>query len=234
MPNIIAHWPAPKHINALTTSIESNNLSLTVGDAERDVHANRQALYTQLGFTSEPAWLTQTHSNHCVVVEDDSNRTADAAITRLATQPLVILTADCLPILLCNTAGTEIAAIHAGWRGLLHGIVQQTLATLHAPANTLLAWIGPAICQACYETSPDVKQQFIDRYPFAAQAFNGRFANLPLLADLMLRSQNVSAVYHANVCTYEQNTTCYSYRRTAQTGRMGSFIWFNNTKDRAL
>ena len=209
----------------------SNNLGLHVGDKEENVLANRRALRATLALPGEPAWLTQTHSTRCVVVERDQERTADAAITRQQNQPLVIMTADCLPILLCNTGGTEIAAIHAGWRGLLNGIVQHTLEQMHASPETLMAWIGPAICQACYEVGGDIKEQFTGRYPFTAGAFQGRLANLPLMADLVLRSRGVTAVYHADVCTFEQNTTCYSYRRESQTGRMGTLIWFNDVKD---
>ncbi len=209
----------------------SNNLGLHVGDEETNVLANRRALRESLALPGEPAWLMQTHSTCCVVIENDKERTADAAITRQKNQPLVIMTADCLPILLCNTAGTEIAAIHAGWRGLLNGIVQHTLEKMHAPPETLLAWIGPAICQACYEVGKEVKEQFTGRYPFTASAFDGRLANLPLMADLVLRSQGVTAVYHSDICTFEQNTTCYSYRRESQTGRMGTLIWFNDFKD---
>lgn len=240
MPDLIANWPAPPNICALTTSRVTgaslapytyNNLALHVGDHADHVQCNRDALVKKLNLPREPAWLEQTHTNHCVVVEDDPLRAADAAITRSISHPLAIMTADCLPILLCDRAGTEIAAIHAGWRGLLNGIVENTLSKMHAAPETLLAWIGPAICQRCYETGSDVRDAYIKRYPFTAEAFHHRasriHADLPSLAELILQASGVLAVYQSAACTFELENKFYSYRRAAQTGRMATLIWFN-------
>ena len=247
MSNFIANWPAPASISALTTTrlggfsqppFDSNNFGLHVGDDENSVCQNRLRLKESLLLPNEPAWLEQTHSSDCVVVEDDSNRVADAAITRSKTTPLVIMTADCLPVLLCDRNGTEVAAIHSGWRGLANGIVENTLAKMHSAPESLMAWIGPAICGTCYEIGEEVRQAYISRYPFTANTFRQQgtslFANLPQMAELILNAQGVQAVYQSGACTFELTNTFYSYRSKAKTGRMASLIWFGNTTGREI
>jgi polyphenol oxidase len=240
LPHLIANWPAPPNVSALTTTrlngaslapFDKNNLGLHVGDNPVHVEQNRQHLVQSLCLPNPPAWLEQTHSNHCVMVEEDSGRIADAAISRSYSHPLAIMTADCLPILLCNQAGTEIAAIHAGWRGLLNGIVENTINKMHASVDTLLAWIGPAICHKCYQTGLEVQEAYLTRYPFTTRAFYTEqskwHANLPLLAELILKHAGISSVYQSNACTFEQENRFYSYRKHAQTGRIATLIWFN-------
>ncbi|KTD22828.1 Laccase domain protein yfiH [Legionella lansingensis] len=242
MTKLHANWPSPSNVKAFTTlrhsgfskiPFDSNNLAAHVGDNPDAVSLNRQQLRKELGTTQEPAWLEQIHSNVCVVTEEDNNRVADAAITRTARQPLAILTADCLPILLCNQEGNEIAAIHAGWRGLVNGIVENTLARIKSAPDKLMAWIGPAICQSCYETGPEVLESYQKRYPFATQEFRpiGEkwHANLAKLAERILNYSGVTAVYQSNSCTFEQKNDFYSYRRESQTGRMATLIWFTET-----
>lgn len=237
----LANWPAPEHITALSTTrisgfslspYDSNNLGLRIGDQEHHVLQNRQQLVEKLQLPGAPQWLRQTHSTHCVLVEEDANRDADASVTRSHKHPLVILTADCLPIMLCNIQGTEIAAIHAGWRGLVNGIVENTLGKMHSKASDLLAWIGPAICQKCYEVGDEVYQTFTGKYALSQEAFtpvHGKWlANLPKIAEMVLNSQGITAVYQSELCTYESENELYSYRRTPQTGRIGTLIWFNN------
>lgn len=236
-----ANWSAPKNVFALSTtrhsgysqgSYESNNMGLGIGDNDQDVQKNRQQLVEMLHLPGEPQWLKQTHSTHCVIVEEDSNRNADAAISRSKIFPLVILTADCLPIMLCNTQGDEIGAIHAGWKGLAHGIIEQTLTKMKSPTSDILAWIGPSICQKCYEVGDEVYQTFTNRYPLSKQAFirvNYKWlADLPLIAELVLVSQGVKSVYQSQLCTFELKNELYSYRRTSQTGRIATLIWFND------
>jgi YfiH family protein len=232
-----ANWPAPTHIKAFATTrmsgsslapFDHNNLALHVDDDPAKVLYNRQVLMQTCHFQQEPAWLNQTHSAQCVVVEEDQDREADAAITRLKEQPLVILTADCLPILLCNRSGDEIAAIHAGWRGLYAGIIEHTLAKLQNPASELLAWVGPAICQNCYEVGDDVYLPFTSKYPFTQSAFRAVkdkwLCNLTAMAEMILNAHGLFSVYHAHLCTFELKNEFYSYRRSAKTGRIGSFI----------
>ena len=239
MPNLIANWPAPANIGALTTTrlqgnslaaFASNNLGLHVGDDETLVLANRQQLSQSLGLSNEPAWLEQIHSNCCVVVEDDRNRVADAAVTRSPNHPLVIMTADCLPILLCDNQGSEIAAIHCGWRGLANGIIENTLATMKSKPENIIAWLGPAICPQCFEVGEDVRQSYIGRYPYTAATFIEQgprlFANLAAMAELILYDHGINAVYQSKACTFELKNKFYSYRREAKTGRMATLIWF--------
>lgn len=238
--NLIADWPAPASIRAITTRRRSggfseapydrNNLGLHVGDNPNHVLRNRGELITSLQLPGEPAWLDQTHSTTCVVIEETHNRRADAAITRDKRQVLAIMTADCLPILLCNREGTEIAAIHAGWRGLVNGIVEQTVETMHSQPKDLMAWIGPGICASCYEVGDDMREQFQNRYDFSLPAFQKKdskwLADLPSLAALILENVSIPSIYKSNICTFEQKNDFYSYRREAQTGRMATLIWF--------
>lgn len=241
MKNKLANWPAPKNISALSTTrfsgfspapFDSNNLGLNTGDNEQHVLRNRQQLKNYLQLPGEPQWLQQTHSTDCVLVENDSNRVADAAITRSLKHPLVILTADCLPITLCNRQGTEIAAIHAGWRGLVHGIIENTLLKMHSEPSDILAWIGPAICHQCYEVGDEVYQNFTKKYPVSKKAFQPQqgkwLANLAQIAELVMNKQGIDAVYHSKLCTFESEIDFYSYRKTSQTGRIGTLIWFND------
>lgn len=237
-----AQWPAPAAVRALTTLRDkghslspyaSNNLAMHVGDQEKAVWLNRQDLRTKLPpFLNLPAWLNQTHSTDAVIVEEDLKRDADAAITRSLHQPLAILTADCLPIFLCNQSGDEIALIHAGWRGLLNGIIENTLLKMKSNPKTVLAWIGPAICQKCFVVGESLYEQFKARYPFSARAFckenESWTADLPQLATLVLQAQGLSAIYASGLCTFERSDLFYSYRRASKTGRIAHLIWLQN------
>lgn len=237
-----ANWSAPTNITALTTTriggfsqapYDSNNLALHVGDRDEDVQKNRQQLSELLKLPKEPVWLDQTHTNLCVVAEDETNRNADAAVTRSIDKPLVILTADCLPITLCNQQGTEIAAIHAGWRGLYNGIIENTLNKMRSSSTDLLAWIGPAISQEHYEVGEEVYHSFTTKYAASSVAFKPTtekkwLANLPLIAECVLRSLGIQAVSQSNLCTFKLKNEFYSYRRQSQTGRIATLIWFND------
>ena len=248
MHNLIAHWPAPPQIRALSTSrmggsslapYHENNLALHVGDNHEHVLANREQLVHDLNLPKQPEWLNQTHSTHCIHVEQDPVREGDAAITRDKSRVLAIMTADCLPILLCNRQGTEIAAIHAGWRGLLNGVIDNTLNKMISPRSDIMAWIGPGICQNCYEVGEEVLRAFIAHSPDAQKRFKPSsnnttskakwLANLPLLAEDRLNMLDISAVYQSKACTFEQDQTFYSYRRSAQTGRIATLIWFTQS-----
>jgi YfiH family protein len=241
--HLLANWPAPKGIHAGTTTrmgghslppYNNNNFGYHVGDNEQHVTANRCSLVKALQLTNEPIWLEQTHSNHCIVAENDSNRSADASVTRDKNLALMIMTADCLPLILCNQNGTEIAAIHAGWRGLANGIVENTLANMHSSPETLMAWIGPAICQKCYPVGQEMQDTYMSRYPYTKTTFHYQgsncYANLPKIAELILNQQGITHVFQSGACTFELQDTFYSYRREAQTGRMATFISFHQDK----
>lgn len=239
MPYLLANWKAPSHIGALTTTrragfsmgpYASNNIGLHVEDNPVHVQANRDKLVDALQLPQEPYWLEQVHGNECLLAEEASTCRADAIITKCHDRPLAIMTADCLPILLCNDKGTEIGAIHAGWRGLANGIVENTIHKMTSHAHEVLAWIGPGICQACFEIGEDVRDAFLLRYAFTESAFirqNTRWsADLPKLAELILNHAGVGRVSQSSCCTYELEEQFYSYRREKKTGRMATLIWF--------
>tara|TARA_Y100001968_G_C19443106_1_gene763683 strand:+ start:1534 stop:2280 length:747 start_codon:yes stop_codon:yes gene_type:complete len=241
--HIPANWPAPANISALTTSclgghshppFLSNNLALHVGDEAKHVEANRQQLINYFNLPTTPIWLEQTHSTICIDTEVDFQRCADASITRDTNKVLAIMTADCLPILLCDKQGLEIAAIHAGWRGLLDGVIEQTLSKMQSLNQNILAWIGPAICGNCFEVGSEVYQLFARKNLIlddidSLQSATKRYLNLPGIAQKILNNHGVLQTFNANICTFEQSHHFYSYRRQAQTGRMTSLIWFNHT-----
>ncbi len=211
-----ASWPAQKHIRALTVTYPEDF----------------DGIKEDLNLPAEPIWLKQIHTNICIDTEKESVREADAAYTRSKAHPLVIKTADCLPILLCNQAGTEIAAIHGGWRGLLNGIIESTLAKFKACPSEIMAWTGPAICKNCFEVGSEVPEAFIEKYPYTEQAFRpgekpGKyFGSLVEIATLILNNEMVTDLYHSNACTFEEENKYYSYRRGKQTGRIATLIWF--------
>jgi len=236
-------WQTPENIMAVTTTriggissspYASNNIALHVGDDATAVNANRQSLSALLHLPGEPAWLEQTHSSRCIVIEEEASRSADAAITRTQDTPLAIMTADCLPILLCDKNGTEIAAIHAGWRGLVNGIVENTLIKLQQPMANYYAWIGPAICQNCYNVGDEVIDACMSRYSFAnlsiATIAGKMHVNLPKLAELILYAYGIRTITQSNICTFEAADQFYSYRRDGKTGRMVSLIWFKGSQ----
>lgn len=240
MQNLIANWEAPENIKAITTTkfggfslgpYATNNLGLHVNDNDEHVIKNRNSLKNHLNLPDEPFWLEQTHTNICTrVINQNSNRFADAAITQDKKIPLAILTADCVPIVICNQQSNEIAAIHAGWKGLASGIIENTINQFSQDPQNYIAWIGPAICQKCYATGKDVYQKFIDKYPYLEPAFKTQntqiYADLPKIAKLILSNLGISHVSLSNACTYEESDKYYSYRQNAKTGRIATLIWF--------
>ena len=237
--NIMANWDAITNVTAFTTtrfggySIEpfsQNNLGLHVGDLEQAVLMNRKNTAHKFMLPNEPQWLEQIHSNQCIRIEDSTVRIADGVTTNMAKCVLVIMTADCLPILLCNRSGTEIAAVHAGWRGLVDGIIANTVNMMFDSPNNLVAWIGPAICVQCFEIGIEVRDLYLKKYNFLEQYFvlhdNQWFANLIDIAVCLLKQCGITVVYKSNICTFEQQNF-FSYRRDGVTGRMGTFIWLN-------
>lgn len=239
MSDIRPHWPCPENIKALTTTrlngysqgpFREQNLAYHVHDESDQVLANRKALHSRLELPAEPEWLNQTHTNICVHVDKNSSRDADAAVTQSKSKVLAILTADCVPILLTHKNGTEIAAIHAGWRGLANGVIENTINLLNGPASAYIAWIGPSICRACYAIGSEVKSAFEVYAQENPQIFLHKgektFADLPGISQLILKNQGIFAVYLSSMCTFEHESLLYSYRRAPETGRMASLIWF--------
>lgn len=235
------NWSAPSRIRACCTTrlggvsaapFDSLNLALHVGDDPAQVAQNRKLLREQLELPAEPCWINQTHGTRTVTLERDASRDADAAVTRVPGSVAVVMTADCLPILLCNQAGSEVGAVHAGWRGLQAGVVQSALATMNSSAHQLMAWIGPGISQACFEVGDEVRTAFIDTMPHAKSFFSasrqGHWqCDLAGLAEQVLKAQGVAEVYRDSYCSYRDSDSFFSYRRSATTGRMACLIWIN-------
>lgn len=232
-------WPAPASVSACCTTrlggvsevpFDSFNLALHVGDDENRVRQNRQQLRTRLQLPSEPGWINQTHGIRAVVLEQESDREADAAVTRQAGLVAVVMTADCLPILICNRAGTEVAAVHAGWRGLQSGVIQSALSAMQSAPDQLMVWIGPGITQPCFEVGDEVRAAFLDSVTAAAEYFSEHgpghwLCDLAGLAERVLQQQGVDRVFRDPHCSYRDQRLFYSYRRSAATGRMASLIW---------
>lgn len=204
---LVPEWPAPANVRACVTTrrggvsvapFDSFNLGDHVGDDPVAVSWNRQHLRDTLG--CEPIWLAQVHSNMAVHAAPGTCVTADASWSETPGQACAVLTADCLPVLFCDRAGTRVAAAHAGWRGLAGGILEATLEALAIPADQVLVWLGPAIGPAAFEIGPEVREAFLARHPAAAAAFlpsvnAGRFmADLYQLARLRLAAFGVHAV----------------------------------------
>jgi YfiH family protein len=234
-------WSCSSRVKAFCTTrkggysdspYDSLNLAEHVGDDPDRVAANRDLLRRSLDLPAEPNWLTQIHSTRVVVLEQDSNRVADAAITQKPGMPAVIMIADCLPILLCNKTGGEVAAIHAGWRGLAEGVVESTLETMSSSTDQLLAWIGPGISQQCFEVGDDVREKYLarsDQYHryFSANRPGHWLCDLPGLATEILSACGVTEITRACGCSYQDGSEFFSYRRNAMTGRMACLIWID-------
>jgi YfiH family protein len=213
------------------------NLGSHVDDRPDAVAQNRQ-LFRQLAqMPAEPLWLNQVHGTVCVLLEQTEFSagpfTADASTTKTKGLVSVVLTADCLPVLFCDLAGTQVAAAHAGWRGLVDGVLEQTLAQFPDP-TTVIAWLGPAIGPTAFEVGDEVRRAFVAKDAKADAAFmavpnkTGKWlADLYQLARLRLNASGVSQVYGGGFCTYTNSQAFYSYRRDGQTGRMASCIWID-------
>ncbi len=239
---IEARWGAPRKVRALCTTRQggysldpyrSFNLAAHIGDDSSKLKANRESLRQSLKLPREPCWLKQTHSTNVVKLDQEANRTADAAITSRPDTVAVVMTADCLPILLCNRSGTEVAAVHAGWRGLVEGVVQATVEQMESPTEHLLAWIGPAISQPCFEVGEEVRNEFLRRYADAGKYFVANRAkhwlcDLPGLAINMLEDLGIPEIHNSRLCSYTDEARFFSYRRDNITGRMASLIWIDS------
>jgi YfiH family protein len=258
---IVPDWPAPAGVRAGTTTrlggyslppYESLNLGDHVGDNPEAVTANRALLRETLELPAEPLWLEQVHGIEVVdasqmpplpqVGERGGVRgmnafcpQADAAFTHAANVVCAVMTADCLPVLLCDEVGCVVAASHAGWRGLADGVIEATVGRMGISAGKLLAWLGPAIGPSAFEVGEEVRDRFLKLDAAAAEAFrpspNGRWlADLYQLARLRLQRLGVERVYGGHWCTYRDPERFYSYRRDGITGRMASLIWLDASR----
>ena len=242
-----ADWPAPTNVRALTTlrqglevglsqpPFDAFNLGERCGDAPEAVAHNRAALRWIAELPTDPRWLRQVHGTRVwrFAAGDASQEIeADAAVTSAAGEVLVVLTADCLPVLLCSRHGDEVAAVHAGWRGLAAGIIEQAVRAMRTPADELLAWIGPAAGPQRYEVGTEVREAFLAERADAATAFTSTrpghwLCDLPQLARARLARAGVTAVHGGAHCTISDPQRFYSHRRDGRSGRMASLIWFS-------
>ena len=231
-------WPAPPNVRAFSTTRNggfsrgpwsSLNLGKSCGDDPQHVEQNRRLLFKLL--PSEPRWLNQVHGTH-VADWDKTNEPAtgaDAIVSRKPGQVCSVLTADCLPVLFCNRAGTRIAAAHAGWRGLAAGVLEATVLAMQCRPAELIAWLGPAIGPRAFEVGPDVYDAFVGLNPENATAFKPHrdrwLADLYQLARLALARVGITQVSGGQHCTYLEQDRFFSYRRDGQTGRMLTAVW---------
>jgi purine-nucleoside/S-methyl-5'-thioadenosine phosphorylase / adenosine deaminase len=234
-----ADWPVPKHIRA-GTSIRSGgksatpfnelNLAQHVGDNFEKVKQNRKILSEHLQLQSTPVWLNQTHSSKIICIDRPSeNQNADASYTSKIHKVCVVMTADCVPILLCNKDGSKIAAVHAGWRGICDGIIENSLKVFSNP-ETVTAWIGPCISQPYYEVGEEVYEGCLKHSDFLISAFEQSdthhwHADLPKISKILLKNAGVGSIHECGLCTYKMDEMFYSYRRDGDTGRTASMIW---------
>jgi len=235
---IIPDWPAPFNVKALQTTraggissppYDSLNFGDHVGDSPLAVERNRILLNRLL--PSEPVWLKQMHGT-VVVSADTANclPQADACIARHRAAVCVVMTADCLPILLCDTQGSVVGVAHAGWKGLAAGVIEATVRAMEAAPENIMAWLGPAISQDEFEVGDEVRAAFLAIQPQAIDAFipgrSGKwYADLYALARLRLNALGINRIYGGGSCTYRDRHRYFSYRRDGATGRMGTFIW---------
>ncbi len=233
-------WPAPPQVKALTTTrrggksigpYASLNLAGHVGDDPAAVAANRTRLRTAARVPAEPVWLDQVHGTQVIdAALAAPGAQADGSHARVPGVVCAVLTADCLPVFLCDRDGTRVGLLHAGWRGLAAGIIEQGVAALALPPARLLACLGPAIGPRAFEVGPEVRTAFMGQDSAARAAFipgeGGRYwADIYLLARQRLERLGVSAVLGGDRCTSEDSGRFYSYRRDGRCGRMASLIW---------
>jgi len=236
---ISPQWPAPSNVKTLQSTrlggvslppYDSLNLGDHVEDNPQHVAQNRMVL--ELSLPATPLWLKQVHST--LVVDEQQALTcppADASFTRQKNQVCTVMTADCLPVLFCNKAGTQVAAAHAGWRGLLDGILENTLASFSDEPESILVWMGPAIGPAAFEVGQEVYEAFCTQQSSAQTAFkatgqDGKWlANLYALARLRLRQRGIENIYGGEFCTFSDEARFFSYRRDGVCGRQASCIW---------
>lgn len=233
-------WPAPKSVRAFQTLRTGGcsqapwtdfNLGDHVGDDPFCVKANRNALCQWL--PSEPVWLKQVHGTATVdagflpILPE-----ADAVFSRVTNKVCVVMTADCLPVLFCDRAGTVVAAAHAGWRGLLAGVLEETISRMGVSPSDILVWLGPAIGPECFEVGEEVRAAFVQASADADLAFRPYgtekyLADICLLARQRLLAAGIESISGGDLCTVSDPARFFSYRRDGVTGRMASLIWID-------
>jgi purine-nucleoside/S-methyl-5'-thioadenosine phosphorylase / adenosine deaminase len=232
-------WAAPPGVRvAMTTRrggvsrepYASFNLAQHVGDDPAAVAENRRRLRAALELPAEPAWLDQVHGARVAVLPSAAEGPADGVVTFERGTVCAVLVADCLPVFLASRGGDRVGIAHAGWRGLVAGVVEATIAALDCEPAELVAWLGPSIGRDAFEVGGEVREAFLAGDPGAAAAFRaGRdarwLADLPALARRRLAAAGVAAVTGSDLCTHSDPARFYSYRRDGATGRMAALAW---------
>jgi YfiH family protein len=238
---IAPDWAGPSHVRVLSTlrsggvsaaPFDSFNLAQHVGDEPSHVAANRESLRLSAGLPAEPRWLNQVHGT-TVVVHDGRHGeppTADACVAFERGRVCVVMTADCLPVVFTDGAGSRVGVAHAGWRGLAGGVLEATMAALDTAPDDLHAWLGPAIGPQAFEVGGEVRDAFLQRSPTHAAAFvagvAGKFqADLYALARTTLAAAGVGSIHGGGWCTFRQREDFFSFRRDSRTGRMATLAW---------
>ena len=234
---LVPDWPAPRNVRACVTTRSSGNsaepfaffnLGEHVGDAAEQVQGNRQYLAETL--QCQPTWLNQVHGISVVAADAAQTLTADASVSREIGLACCIMSADCLPVLFTDHAGSCVAAAHAGWRSLAAGVLENTVARMQVAPAQIMAWLGPAIGPAVFEVGGEVREAFVQQHAQAAQACvlshnpNRWLADTYQLAPIRLAACGVHAVYGGGLCTLT-DPRFYSYRRQPVTGRFASLVW---------
>lgn len=224
----------PRALASTSSALAGFNLALHVNDQTARVQQHRMMLLDQLSAygVNKITWMRQTHSTLCHTVNHQQSfneREGDGLVTQLAGHALMMMTADCLPVVLGNANGTEVANLHAGWRGLANGIIENTIEQMQSQPTW--AWLGAAISQPCFEVGTEVKQVFCEKYPPLESAFEsgkqfGKYqADLYAIARYILGLYGVKVILGGDQCSYRQSDRYYSYRRDPQAGRMASFAF---------
>jgi hypothetical protein len=237
---ILPDWPIPAGVKAYSTTrhggvslppYDSLNLGTHVGDDAQAVACNRQRLVAGAGLPQMPVWLEQVHGTRVLALDGQmpDDLQADAVYSNVAGQVCAVMTADCLPVLFASQAGDEVAAAHAGWRGLCDGVLERTVERFTAAPGKLTVWLGPAIGPQRFEVGAEVRAAFIAANVAAASAFipyGDKFlADIYLLARQRLQRAGIFAINGGNRCTVTEMSHFFSYRRDGVTGRLASLIW---------
>lgn len=248
---IVPNWPRPANIKTIFTSRQggvspppwnSLNLGLNTQDNEQNLKINRSLLSKDLPSDLEIQWLKQVHAAQVYTAKIDSSEnlpTADICFTTEKNIACAMLTADCLPILICNQLGTEVAAVHAGWRGLVCGVLQNAVSQFTSSSENLSVWIGPAICQNHFEVGQEVIEAMLEAQLFSQNELiyvsrpsekeaGKSYLDLVEIAKRKLKKLGVTHIFGGQFCTYCDTENFYSYRRDGETGRMASLIWISS------
>lgn len=237
----VPHWPVPANVHCFISyrsggvslgPYASNNLAAHVGDDEKAVENNRRFLRETLQLPNSPLWMTQVHGKCVVDAGSPQGVEADGSISKQVGNVCAVLTADCLPILLCDRVGRQVAAVHGGWRGLAGGIIAEAICQFAGSPTELMAFLGPAISANVYEVGQEVVGAFAglpgdvsDYAKVNGEKPDRYFLDLYSVAKLQLHALGVTAVYGGDRCSYTEKDFFYSYRRDGQCGRMASLIW---------